>query len=127
MLLSALAIALVWPTMKQELSPLEDRGTILATVNAPDGSTLDYTNRYAQALEKLGQQYPEFDRIFANVGNPTVSQASVVYRTVDWEDRKRTTLELARELRPEVQRAAGRQRLSASRRRRWARAFASGR
>jgi multidrug efflux pump len=100
MLLSALAIAAVWPTMKQELSPLEDRGTILATVNAPDGSTLEYTNRYALALEKLGQQYPEFDRIFANVGNPTVSQASVVYRTVDWEDRKRSTLELAREMAP---------------------------
>ncbi|MEO8654768.1 MAG: efflux RND transporter permease subunit, partial [Ramlibacter sp.] len=100
MLLSALGIALVWPTMKQELSPLEDRGTILATVNAPDGSTLEYTNRYARELEKLGQQYPEFDRIFANVGNPTVSQASVVYRTVDWENRKRTTLELAREMGP---------------------------
>jgi multidrug efflux pump len=100
MLLSALAIAAVWPTMKQELSPLEDRGTILATVNAPDGSTLDYTNRYARELEKIGQAYPEFDRIFANVGNPTVSQASVVYRTVDWEDRKRTTLELAREMGP---------------------------
>jgi multidrug efflux pump len=100
MLLSALAIAAVWPTMKQELSPLEDRGTILATVNAPDGSTLEYTDRYAQALELIGQQYPEFDRIFGNVGNPTVSQASVVYRTVDWEDRKRTTLQLAREMSP---------------------------
>ncbi len=97
---SAVAIYLVYPTMKQELSPLEDRGTILATVNAPDGATLDYTNRYAQALERMGQPYKEFDRIFANVGNPTVSQASVVYRTVDWEERKRTTLELARELAP---------------------------
>ncbi len=100
MLLSALGIAAIWPTMKQELSPLEDRGTILATVNAPDGSTLEYTDRYAKALEKLGQQYPEFDRIFGNVGNPTVSQASVVYRTVDWDDRKRTTLQLAREMAP---------------------------
>jgi multidrug efflux pump subunit AcrB len=35
--------------MKQELSPLEDRGVILANVNAPDGSTLEYTNRYAEA------------------------------------------------------------------------------
>ncbi|HSV83528.1 MAG TPA: efflux RND transporter permease subunit [Ramlibacter sp.] len=96
----ALAIAAVWPTMRQELSPLEDRGTILANVNAPDGSTVDYTDRYARALERLGEGYPEFDRIFANVGNPTVSQASVVYRTVDWENRERTTLELARELTP---------------------------
>ncbi|MGE0496364.1 MAG: efflux RND transporter permease subunit [Ramlibacter sp.] len=100
MLASAVAITLVWPTMKQELSPLEDRGTILATVNAPDGSTFEYTNRYAQALEKMGQPYKEFDRIFGSIGNPTVSQASVIYRTVDWENRKRTTLELARELGP---------------------------
>ena len=100
MLASALAILLIFPTMKQELSPLEDRGTILATVNAPDGATLDYTNRYAQALEKMGQPYKEFDRIFASVGNPTVSQASVIYRTVDWDDRKRSTLEMARELQP---------------------------
>jgi multidrug efflux pump len=102
MLASALAIAAIWPTMKSELSPMEDRGTILANVNAPDGSTLEYTDRYAQALEKLGAPYKEFDRIFANVGNPTVSQASVVYRTVDWEERKRTTLEMARELGPKT-------------------------
>ena len=100
MLLSALAILLVFPGMKQELSPLEDRGLILANVNAPDGATLAYTNRYAQELEKLGQPYKEFDRIFAIVGNPTVAQASVVYRTVDWEDRKRSTIDIARELQP---------------------------
>jgi multidrug efflux pump len=100
MLASALAIALVFPTMKQELSPLEDRGVILANVNAPDGATLDYTNRYAQALEAIGQPYKEFDRIFASVGNPTVAQASVVYRTVDWDLRKRSTLDIARELQP---------------------------
>ena len=100
MLASGVAIALVFPTMKQELSPLEDRGVILANVSAPDGATLDYTNRYAQALEKIGQPFKEFDRIFANVGNPTVAQASVVYRTVDWDERKKTTLEMARELQP---------------------------
>ena len=65
MLASGVAIALVFPTMKQELSPLEDRGVILA-----------------------------------NVGNPTVAQASVVFRTVDWEDRKRSTMDIARELQP---------------------------
>lgn len=100
MALSALGIALVFPTMKQELSPMEDRGVILASVNAPDGSTLAFTDRYAQALEKMGQPFQEFDRIFANVGNPTVAQASVVYRTVDWDERKRSTMEMARELQP---------------------------
>ena len=100
MAVSGAAILLIFPTMKQELSPMEDRGVILASVNAPDGSTLDFTNRYAQALEKMGQPFKEFDRIFANVGNPTVAQASVVYRTVDWDERTRSTMEMARELQP---------------------------
>ena len=100
MLASGVALVVVFPTMKQELSPLEDRGVILANITAPDGATLEYTNRYAQAIEKIGQPYKEFDRIFANIGNPTVAQGSVVLRTVDWEDRKRTTLDMARELQP---------------------------
>ena len=101
MLVSGAAILLLLPTMKQELSPMEDRGVILASVNAPDGSTLDFTNRYAQELEKMGRPFKEFDRIFANVGNPTVAQASVVYRTVDWKDRTRSTMDMARELQPQ--------------------------
>ena len=100
MIVSGAAIALIFPSMKQELSPMEDRGVILTNVTAPDGSTLDFTNRYAQALEKIGQPYKEFDRIFANVGNPTVGQASVVYRTVDWDLRSRSTMDMARELQP---------------------------
>ncbi len=102
MVASGAALVVVYPGMRQELSPIEDRGTILASVTAPDGATLDYTNRYALELEKIGQTYPEFDRVFANIGNPTVAQGSVIYRTVDWEDRTRTTLELARELQPKV-------------------------
>jgi multidrug efflux pump len=98
MLASGIGIGVIYPTMKQELSPLEDRGTILATINAPDGSTLEYTDRYAKSLEKMGQAYPEFDRIFASLGNPTVGQGTVVYRAVDWDERQRTTLEIAREL-----------------------------
>ena len=102
MALSGAALVLVFPSMRQELSPLEDRGTILASVTAPDGATLNYTNRYALELEKIGNTYPEFDRVFANIGNPTVAQGSVIYRTVDWEKRDRTTLALAKELQPKV-------------------------
>jgi multidrug efflux pump len=72
----------------------------LANVNAPDGATLEYTDRYARALEKMGQPFKEFDRIYVSLGNPTVAQASVIYRTVDWDQRKRTTMDMARELSP---------------------------
>jgi multidrug efflux pump len=107
MLSCGVGIVMVYPTMKQELSPLEDRGTILATVTAPDGSTLDYTDKYAKSLERIGSAYPEFDRIFANLGNPTVAQGSVIYRAVDWDQRNRTTLEIAREMQGKFNGIAG--------------------
>jgi multidrug efflux pump len=88
--------------IKRELSPIEDRGVVLAQVNGPDGATLDYTNRYAQAIERVGQGYPEFDRVFATIGNPTVAQGNIFFRAVPWEERTRTTLEMARDMTPRV-------------------------
>jgi multidrug efflux pump len=102
MLVSAGAIAWVLPDMKRELAPLEDRGQVLAVVTAPDGATLGYTNRYVDAIERMGAPFKEFDRIFVSSGNPTVSQANVFFRAVDWDLRSRSTLEMARELQPKL-------------------------
>ncbi|MEY4341796.1 MAG: Efflux pump rane transporter BepE [Pseudomonadota bacterium] len=89
-------------TMKSELAPLEDRGVILTVINGPDGATMDYTTRYAQTLERMGNKYPEFDRIFTVVGNPTVAQGNVFYRAMPWEVRNKSTLEIAREMTPSI-------------------------
>ncbi len=97
-----LAIWAILPGMKSELAPLEDRGVILNVVNAPDGATMEYTDRYASAIERIGSQYPEFDRIFVVEGNPTVSQATVSMRAVDWDQRQRTTLAMARDMQPKI-------------------------
>ncbi|NIC39675.1 efflux RND transporter permease subunit, partial [Aquabacterium sp. A08] len=80
MLGSAAGSAWLLQTTKQELAPIEDRGVILTVINGPDGATLDYTRRYAEAVERIGQAYPEFDRIFANIGNPSVAQGNVFFR-----------------------------------------------
>ena len=93
---------LVLGDIKRELSPVEDRGVVVAQINGPDGATLDYTNRYAKVIERIGEGYPEFDRVFATVGNPTVAQGNIFFRAVPWEDRKRSTLEMAREMTPRV-------------------------
>jgi len=87
---------------KSELAPIEDRGVILTVINGPDGATMDYTRRYTAAIEKMADKYTEFDRIFTVVGNPTVAQGNVFYRARPWEDRNRTTLEIAREMTPAV-------------------------
>jgi multidrug efflux pump len=102
MLVCAVAIIELLPTMKRELSALEDRGLVLVSVTAPDGATLAYTDRYVSAIERLGQPYKEFDRIFVSSGNPTVSQASVIMRAVDWDQRERSVLDIARELQPKL-------------------------
>lgn len=89
-------------TTKSELAPLEDRGVILTVINGPDGATLDYTMKYANIVERIGSAYPEFDRLFTVTGNPTVAQGNVFYRTLPWEERKRSTLEIAREITPKI-------------------------
>ena len=93
--------------IKRELSPIEDRGVVVAQINGPDGATLDYTNRYALAIERVGQNFPEFDRVFATVGNPTVAQGNIFFRALPWEERKKTTLEMAREMTPRVSSLSG--------------------
>mgnify|MGYP005849664249 CR=1 FL=1 len=103
----------LFSTAKSELAPLEDRGVILMPVRAPDGATIDFTARYLDAIDGVAQQYPEFDRRFAflgaggggNVGQ--VSQGTVVLRAVDWAERERTTIELARELGPKLSQLPG--------------------
>ena len=107
MLGSGIVSWLTLGSIKRELSPIEDRGVILAQINAPDGATLDYTNRYARAIEKVGEGYPEFDRVFSSIGNPTVAQGNVFFRTTPWEQRKRTTLEIARDMTPRISGLSG--------------------
>ena len=87
---------------KSELAPLEDRGVILTVINGPDGATMDYTTRYTVAIEKMAEKYTEFDRIFTVVGNPTVAQGNVFYRAKPWDERTKSTLEIAREMTPMV-------------------------
>ncbi|RVU46462.1 efflux RND transporter permease subunit [Rubrivivax rivuli] len=87
---------------KSELAPYEDRGVIAMPIRAPDGATLEYTARYLDAIESIGSQYPEFDRRFLFVGGGQVSTAFGVMRTVDWEQRTRSTRELQRDMLPKL-------------------------
>jgi multidrug efflux pump len=90
----------LFSTAKSELAPAEDRGVIAMPIRAPDGATLEYTARYLDELERITSTYPEFDRRFMFIGGGQVSSAFGVLRTVDWDDRDKSTQELARELLP---------------------------
>ncbi len=93
--------------LKSELAPLEDRGTIIGVVVAPEGATLDYTDRYVRQLEQLYQGIPEVRSYFSFVApglekpNP-VNSALTFVRLKPWEERQRKQQEIAKELAPKM-------------------------
>lgn len=89
-------------SLKSELAPIEDRGTVVTVGLAPEGATLDYTDAYARRIEGLFAQVPEIDRYFMVVGFPVVSQAIAFAGLTDWEARDRTQQEIVAELAPKI-------------------------
>jgi multidrug efflux pump len=106
MLASAVGSWWLFSTTKSELSPMEDRGVILLPVTAPEGSTVEYTRRYLDAVGKIAEQQPDFDRVFVFLGggggNSSVSQGTVILRAKDWSERTRSTQEAARAMQPQL-------------------------
>jgi multidrug efflux pump len=88
--------------LKQELAPLEDRGTVIGLFNAPEGATLDYMAPYTAELEALYATIPEVERYFVISGSPTPNQGISFIGLTDWEDRDRRSMDIARELAPKM-------------------------
>lgn len=88
--------------MKQELSPIEDRGVIFTAISGPDGASLDYTESYARQIEEIARGVAEVDRVFVVSGSPTVDQAVAFLRAVDWSQRDRRTLEIIKDIQPKM-------------------------
>lgn len=85
--------------LKQELTPVEDRGILFASVTAPEGSTLEYTASYVERMEEIFSKVPELSTYFTVTGNQSPSQAMSPLRLKPWEERQRSSKEIAAELR----------------------------
>ncbi len=84
--------------LQSELSPIEDRGTILAIGIAPEGSTPEYTDRYARQMEGVITTAPEVENYFTIVGFPTVTQTIQFMLLRDWAERERSQQAVTGEL-----------------------------
>ncbi|MCC7272179.1 MAG: efflux RND transporter permease subunit [Alphaproteobacteria bacterium] len=102
MLCVAAFAAVIFRTLPSELSPVEDRGTIVAIGIAPEGSTIDFTESYARRMEPVWKSVPEVEKYFLVVGFPVVTQAISFVRLVDWEDRKVRTQDVVPQLMPKL-------------------------
>ena len=63
-----LSIGVLFFLLPQELVPTEDRGMVFNVVLAPEGATLDYTDRYMRQVEAIYQRTPEVAAFFSAVG-----------------------------------------------------------
>jgi len=89
-------------SLKSELAPTEDTGTIIGIGIAPEGATVAYTDKYARMMEKVYAATPEIERYFVVTGRPVVSQILSFCGLVDWQDRDRKQQEIVKELQPKL-------------------------
>lgn len=93
---------LLFGTLKSELAPTEDRGTIIGIGIAPEGSTLAFTDKYARQMEQVYASVPEAERYFVVTGFPVVSQVISFIGLEDWETRDRKQQDIVKEMQPRM-------------------------
>ena len=110
-ILVALGVAgiggLLFTQLNSELTPPEDRGVIQVAGTAPEGSTLNYTNRYAAQIERILANAPDIRAYLINVGQPEVNEFRAIGRLKDYSERDKTQAQVARSLQPELRKVAG--------------------
>ena len=88
--------------LKKELSPVEDRGVLFTRGTAPEGSTIDFTNRYGDQVQALLQKIPEVEGYFIITGGRDVTDTVSFSRLTPWNKRDRSQMDIARELQPKL-------------------------
>jgi multidrug efflux pump len=99
--------AVFFSLLRSELAPLEDRGVIFGRLQAPPGSTVQYTSEQLRAVESYYKTIPEAVAYNAIAGFPTVDFGNAILRLKPWEQRTRKQQDIARELNAKFQQLPG--------------------
>jgi multidrug efflux pump len=93
--------------LPEELAPAEDRGLIIGIGSAPEGATIEFTDRYALQIVDLFAELPEQDRFFGFTGFNGVTNSIVFVGLKDWHERQRSAQQIAGSLFPKFNAIAG--------------------
>jgi len=93
--------------LQSELAPMEDRGFIIGVFNGPEGATLDYLDRYTRQIEQIYADTEGVERYFVISGSPTLSQGISFVGLQDWNDRDKSSSEIARGMFPQFMAVPG--------------------
>jgi len=94
-------------SLPDELAPKEDQGIIIGFGTAPEGATIDYTDRYAKQMENIYAAVPEQNRFFKIVGFGGVTNAIGFVGLKPWNERERSAQQIAQSLFPAFSDIAG--------------------
>jgi HAE1 family hydrophobic/amphiphilic exporter-1 len=93
---------LVFGTLRQELTPAEDRAAVSIRVSAPNTVSLDFTRTQMQKIEEMLQRYRdsgEATSIFSVSGfGSNTSSGFMVLTLAPWQERERTQQQIAAEI-----------------------------
>ncbi|MEQ9562527.1 MAG: efflux RND transporter permease subunit, partial [Woeseiaceae bacterium] len=101
------AMGALFLSLPDELAPSEDQGFLIGFGSAPEGSTIDYSDRYAQEMEGYLAAIPERQRHFSFTGFNGVTNIISFVGLVDWSERERTAQQIAQSLFPQFMGIAG--------------------
>ena len=110
LLFSALAVVL-FPTIRSELTPSEDRSAAFLRINAPQGVSLDYLAQQMRSIEDLIQPLRtsgEIASVFAIAGSGGAQNSGfMVLSLAPWDQRTRTQQEILADVTGRVQAVPG--------------------
>jgi len=110
----ALGLAMLFAgVVDREFIPSSDRGGFFVFTRAPEGSTIEYSDRYQRQAEAVVRRsVPELDRYFSvialGIGAPGLVNEGIVIGSLQ-DQRKRTSREVAEGLRDELWAVTGSQ------------------
>ena len=101
---------IAFQTLKQEITPAEDRGVIQIRLTAQQGSNLDYMSKLTARVEEAlipYKQSGEVTHVLSSIGNGGANRARVIVSLADWHHRERTQQQIQAELQKKLDNIAG--------------------
>jgi multidrug efflux pump len=104
--------AVLYPMLGQELVPNADRGNFLVWTEAPEGATVEYTDRYQRQAEDIVIATPGVEKVFSvialGIGTPgLVNQGILINQLAPREQRELSQAKLVEKTRRELEEVPG--------------------
>ncbi len=90
--------------LPSNLIPVEDQGLIHGMATAPQGATMEFTEKYIRQMDDIVSQVPEVDKQYTLITIPT-AYSRIVLRP--WENRTRSSMEIITELQGKLREITG--------------------